>query len=59
MPNAQQQKDADEFLRNLAERPFVALVMDEGEGLKVYTKGVSEEEMRTIQTMLMASDEES
>lgn len=58
MPNAQQQQDADEFLRNLAERPFVALVMDEGEGLKVYTKGVSPEEMRIIQSMLMESEEE-
>lgn len=57
-PNPEDISRAEALMSDLAERPFIALVMDEGEGVRIYTKGVSEDELADIQSMLMGSDEE-
>lgn len=49
---------AEQFLKDLSALPFVALVVDEGGDLKVYTKGVTPEEIAEIKSMIAADEEE-
>lgn len=57
-PNDIQRAKARRFLKDLAEAPFMAIVFEEDGETRLYTKGISEEELRTIKLMLGLDEEE-
>jgi hypothetical protein len=51
-------KRAERFLRSLAAHPFVAFVFDDNGDVHLYTKGINEDDLRTITEALHEVHEE-
>lgn len=50
--------EARRFLEELRDRPFLALVLDGKNGVKLYTKDISAEEIDRVKHSILGYDEE-